>query len=182
MRTVLRLAGFEARYQLRRVSAWVYFFVLAAIAFLVVTVAGGAWDADSGSRVVLVNSPLRIASLLATLGMFAAPVTAAIAGNAVYRDFQTLSYPLFFTTRARPRDYLLGRYLGAVGANFVVLLGGVLGILIACAWPGMDPDRVGPMGVGDFLRPLLLFVLPNLLFTAALFFSLAALTRRMLPN
>ncbi|HET7133733.1 MAG TPA: ABC transporter permease, partial [Gammaproteobacteria bacterium] len=40
----------------------------------------------------------------------------------------------------------------------------------------------GPFRAMVFLHPFLVFVLPNLLLTGAIFFSLAALTRMMLPN
>ena len=49
-------------------------------------------------------------------------------------------------------------------------------------------DAVGEAGQDRALRPLayvqpyLTLVLPNLLFTAAIFFALPALTRQMLPN
>jgi len=142
---VLTLAWFEARYQLRRISAWVYFAILGLVAFLVTAMMGGVFpDADMGDALRLVNSPLRIANLMLTLSMLSVMITAAMAGNAVFRDFQTVSYPLFFTTPVRERTYLLGRWLGAVGANLVILLGGPLGMVTACLMPAMEAERVGP--------------------------------------
>jgi ABC-type transport system involved in multi-copper enzyme maturation permease subunit len=179
---VLRLAGFELRYQLRRVATWVYFVVFGAVAFLVVAGLGGAFGGDSGDAISLINSPHRIAHLLAMLSILGVPVTAAFAGNAVYRDFHTGSYPLFFTTPIRPASYLAGRWLGAVAANFVALLGGIVGALLACAWPTVDPGRVGAFDPVAYLVPLGVIVIPNLLFTAAIFVTLTALTRKMLPT
>ncbi|HEX8244260.1 MAG TPA: M1 family aminopeptidase, partial [Longimicrobium sp.] len=167
--------------QLRRVATWVYFFIFAAISFLVIATAGGAFGGDTGSAVVIVNSPVRIATLLALLSVLGVPVTAALAGNSVYRDFQTGAYPLFFTTPIRPAGYLAGRWLGAVLANLVCVAGGVLGILVACAWPTVQGERVGPFHPLAYLVPLAILVLPNLLSTAAIFVTLTALTRRMLP-
>jgi ABC-2 type transport system permease protein len=182
VRAVLRLAGFELRYQLRRIATWVYFVVFGLTAFLVVAGRGGAFGGDSGDAIALVNSPIRIAYLLAVVSLLGVPVTAAFAGNAVYRDFQTGSYPLFFTTPIRPASYLAGRWLGAVAANLVAMLGAVVGILLACAWPTVDAGRVGAFDPLAFLVPLGVIVIPNLLFTAALFTTLTALTRRMLPT
>jgi hypothetical protein len=45
----------------------------------------------------------------------------------------------------------------------------------------VDPARVGPWSLQAFVRPYLMMTLPNILFLGALFFGLAALTRRMLP-
>jgi ABC-2 type transport system permease protein len=179
--SLIRLAAFDLRYQLRRVATWVYFAIFALVGFLVIAAAGGAFGGDTGSAVLTVNSPYRIATLLQLLSVLGVPITAALAGNAVYRDFQTGAYPLFFTTPIKPASYLAGRWLGAVLANLVCFGGGILGILLACVWPTVHRERVGPVDPLDFLIPLAVLVLPNLLSTAAIFVTLTALTRRMLP-
>ncbi|HEX6749999.1 MAG TPA: M1 family aminopeptidase [Longimicrobium sp.] len=181
MITVFRLAWFDLRYQLRRVATWVYFAIFGAIAFTVMAAAGGAFGGDTGSAIMVVNSPMRIARLLLLLSVMGVPVTAAFAGNSVYRDFQTGAYPLFFTTPIKPVSYLAGRWLGAVLANLVCFAGGILGMLLACVWPTVHRDRIGPLHAMDFVLPLALLVVPNLLSTAAIFTTLTALTRRMLP-
>jgi len=183
VRPLLRIAAFELRTQLGRASTWLLFALFALVFFVVAAGNGGAFGAaDTGQAVILVNSPVGIARTLLTASMLGVIVTAGFAGAAVYRDFQTGAYPLFFTTPVRPAAYLAGRWLGAVGANFVVLLGAAVGMLAATVWPGVDPGRMGPFAAGDYLRPLLLLVLPNLMFCAALFIVVAALTRRMLPT
>ncbi|MFL5382276.1 MAG: ABC transporter permease/M1 family aminopeptidase, partial [Longimicrobiaceae bacterium] len=179
---MLRLAAFELRYQLRRIATWVYFLIFGLTTFLLVAGAGGAFGGDSGDAVSLINSPARIFNLLLVLSILGVPVTAAFAGNAVYRDFQTGAYPLFFTTPIRTTGYLAGRWLGAVAANLVALLGGIVGVLAACAWPTVDQGRVGPFDPLAFLIPLGVIVVPNVLFTSAIFVTLTALTRRMLPT
>jgi ABC-2 type transport system permease protein len=159
--TVLRLAAFDLRYQLRRVATWVYFVIFGVIAFVMVASSGGAFGGDTGSAILLVDSPLRIAFLLLGLSVLGIPITAALAGNAVYRDFQTGAYPLFFTTPIKPAGYLAGRWLGAVLANLVCFAGGILGVLVACAWPTIDRGRVGPLHLLDFALPLAVLVVPS---------------------
>jgi ABC-2 type transport system permease protein len=177
------IVAFELRTSLRRISTWAYFALFFALAFVMTSAAGGAWEAfDLGNSRILVNSPNHVASLVAGLGFLAVPVTAALFGNAVYRDFETGAYPLFFTSGVSRAAYLGGRYLGAMGVNLVVLLGIPLAILLASALPHLDAERVGPFRWEAYLYPVAVFTLPNLLFTGALFFSLAALTRQMLPN
>jgi hypothetical protein len=179
--TVLRLAAFDLRYQVRRVATWVYVLIFATVAFLVMAAAGGVFGGDTGSAVMLINSPYRIGSLLQLLSVLGVPVTASLAGNAVYRDFQTGAYPLFFTTPIRPASYLAGRWLGAVLANLLCFAGGIAGIVLGCLWPTIHRDRVGPFDAMAFVVALVVLVLPNLLATAAIFVTLTALTRRMLP-
>ena len=182
MKSIFRLAAFELRTQLRRVVTWVYFSLFALIGFVWIAGEGGVFGGDTGDAILLVNSPRAIANLLQVLAILGVPVTAALAGNAVYRDFQTRAYPLFFTTPIRPVHYLAGRWLGAVAANALVFVGCIPGILLATVWPTIDHGRVGPFHPLDYLVPLAVFVVPNLLFTAALFVTLTALTRRMLPT
>ena len=183
MSALLRIAAFELRTQLRRPSTWVLFSLFALVFFILVAARGGAFgSADTGQAVILVNSPASIARLLLTATMLGVIVTVGIAGAAIYRDFQTGAYPLFFTTPVPPAAYLGGRWAGAVAANFVVILGAALGIVVATVWPGVDSGRIAPFAAGDYLRPLLFLVLPNLAFCAALFVVVAAFTRRMLPT
>jgi hypothetical protein len=130
------LVAFELRHHLRRISTWVYFGVLFLIAWTITASRAGAWrEFDMGSELLLANSPIRIATLMLTLGMLAVPITSAIAGTAVYRDFETRAYPLFFTTAVSKWAYLGGRYLGAVLANLLILLSIPLGIIAASASP-----------------------------------------------
>lgn len=180
---LLGIAGFEMRQLLRRISTWVYLGVLFLIGFVVTLSRAGAWpDFDMGQALLVANSPLRIASLMLTAGVLAVPITAAVAGRAVHRDFEARSFPLFFTAPVPRWAYLGGRYLGAVGANAVILLGVPLGIAAAAASPWGQPQRLTGFDLQAYAHAWFLLALPNLLFTAALFVVLAALTRRMLPN
>ena len=182
MSALLAVTRFEIRHHLRRISTWVYFAILFLIAWTVTASRAGAWrDFDLGSELLLANSPIRITTLMLTLGILGVPITSAIAGTAVYRDFETRAYPLFFTTPVSKWAYLGGRYLGAVAANLLVLMAVPLGIMLASISPLVDADRVGPFSAGAYLHAIALITLPNVLFTSALFLILTALARRMMP-
>jgi ABC-2 type transport system permease protein len=182
-RTFRGVVAFELRYYLERISTWVYFGIFFALAFIGVCAYGGAWENfDLGNSRVVVNSPFRITALIGLFSILMVPVTAAMAGNAVYRDFEAGIHPLVFTSSIRKRTYLGGRYVGAVLANLVVALAVPLGALAASLMPFMPHERVGPFRPEAYAQALLFFTLPNLVLTGAVFLSLAALTRRMLPN
>ena len=57
-----------------------------------------------------------------------------------------------------------------------------LGLMAGEVTPWLDAEAFDAFRLGAYLQPYLLFVVPNLLFTGALFFALAATTRKMLPN
>jgi ABC-type transport system involved in multi-copper enzyme maturation permease subunit len=181
--TLLSIARFELREELRRISTWVYFGIFFAIAFGFMMAVAGAWtEFDLGSRVLLANSPSALANVTRGIAILSVPITSALAGRAVHRDFETRIHPLFFTTPISKGAYLGGRYLAAVAANLFVLLAIPLGLMLATALPMVDADRIGPFRPGGYVTPFLLIVVPNVLMTAAVFLVLAALTRRVLAN
>lgn len=183
MHAFLGVTAFEFRQGLRRASTWIYFGIFFLLALVTMRAFGGAWpELDMGSRLLFANSPHRVGAMLAFFGLLMVPVTAAVMGNAVYRDFETGIHPLFFASPVPRPAYLGGRYLGALAVNAIIALAVPLGLLLGALFPGLEAERVGPFRADAFLWPMGWLVLPNLVFTGAVFFSLAALTRRMLPN
>jgi ABC-type transport system involved in multi-copper enzyme maturation permease subunit len=177
--TLLHLTAYELRDHLRRVSTWVYFAVFFGLGFVLMAAAAGVWAGfDLGSPVTIANSPSRIANLTSIFSVLAVPVTAALAGHAAHRDFQAGIHPLFFTTPVRKPAYLGARYLGAVIANLLVLLGIPLGAATAASLPFADPDRIASYGAGAYALPFVLIVVPNVLATSALFLVMGALSRK----
>ncbi|MEM1183205.1 MAG: M1 family aminopeptidase, partial [Acidobacteriota bacterium] len=78
------------------------------------------------------------------------------------------------------RDYLLGRFSGALLVSCLVFIGPALGILIGSFMPWLDPARLGPTVLQPYALGFLYLVLPNLFCISAVFFTLASLTRSWL--
>ena len=184
MSALLAIAWFEFRTRVKRISTWVYFLVFFALAMLWTAAAGGAVPnaiVAFGSGKVWVNSPYAIAQTVAFLGMAALTIVAAVMGRAIQQDFEYRVEPFFFSAPISRRDYLGGRFLGAVAVLVVILssipLGGIAGLLV----PGIDTDRVGPMRLAAYVAPYATMLVPNVVVLGGLFFCIAAMTRRMLP-
>ncbi len=183
MKSLLAIAQFEARQRLKLLSTWVYFAMFLALAMLWMAAAGGVFrDAhiSFGGR-VFINAPRSISFTVAFLGSLGVVVTAAMMGRSVQQDFEHDMHHFFFSAPIRKHDYVFGRFLGAYAALAVVFSSIVLGAWLGTFIPGIQPDRVGPAGAWMYLQPYLVLILPNLFIFGALFFVLAALTRRMLP-
>ncbi|HJV59399.1 MAG TPA: hypothetical protein VJ743_00580, partial [Albitalea sp.] len=181
---MLTIASFELRSRLKLVSTWVYFGVFLALAMLWIAAAGGLFkeaNVSFGSGKVFVNSPFALAQTVSVLGMFGVSVMAAIMGRAVQQDFEYRTHHFFFTTPIAKWQYLGGRFLGALGVVLIVFAAIGLGAWLATLLPGMDAERLGPNRVAAYLMPYAVVLVPNALLIGALFFSLAALTRKMLP-
>lgn len=180
---MLEIALFEAKQRLRLLSTWVYFLMFLALAMLWMAGAGGVFKEFSltfGGK-VLINGPRSIMLAASVLGSFGVIVIAAVMGRAVQQDFEYDMHHFFFSAPLRKFQYMFGRFLGAWLVLVVIFSSILLGILLGHWLPGMDPERLGPFRPETYLLPYVLILLPNLFIFGAIFFVLAALTRRMLP-
>jgi ABC-2 type transport system permease protein len=178
------IASFEFRSRLKLLSTWVYFILFFALAMLWMAAAGGLFkdaNVSFGSGKVFVNSPFALAQTVSVLGMLGVTVMAAIMGRAVQQDFEYRTHNFFFTSPIGKAAYLGGRFAGALGVVLVAFTGIGLGSFLATLLPGMDAERLGPNRWAAYVVPYLVVLLPNALLTGGIFFSLAALTRKMLP-
>ncbi len=175
---------FEMGRRLRAISTHVYFLLFGSLGFLTMMAAGGGLPGATfnfGGEKVFVNSPYALTIEIALLGAFGLLVTAAVAGRAGYQDFDTQSEPFFFTAPIRKIDYLGGRFLAAVTTLTAIYSSMGLGMYAATWLPTLDRAKVGPNHAMAYVMPYLTSVIPNVLLMGAIFFSLAALTRRIYP-
>ena len=182
---MIAIALFELRRRLKLLSTWVYFGVYLALGFIVMNAAGGAWESVvfsvGGGGKVLANSPHSLSVMLAYLGYTGVIISGAMMGQAVYQDFATGSHTLFFTTPISKAQYLFGRFVGAFLVLIVIFSSIGLGAFLGSHTPWLQKHLVGPTVPAAYLWPYVVSVLPNLFITGTLFFTLAALTRRILP-
>lgn len=169
---------FEVRYQLRQPLFWLFFFFLGLLTF--VTETSDAVQVGGGIGNVHRNSPFVVVQLLSQMTVIGMLLTTVFVAGSIYRDFELRTADLFFSTRLRKGPYLLGRFAGSTFVAALVYLGPMLGILLGSQMPWLDPERLGPTQLAPFVFSFLVFILPNLLFTGALFFALVALTRSFL--
>src|SRR5688572_26029324 len=75
------------------------------------------------------NSPYIVARLIAVLSVATLFVAALLIAPAVHRDVQHRTHALFLAAPITRLDYLLGRFLGAYTATFVVFVAAAAGIV-----------------------------------------------------
>ncbi len=180
---MLAIALFEARQRLKLLSTWVYFGMFFVLAMLWMAAAGGVFkDAmiNFGGR-LFINAPRSVQLTCSVLGSFGVIVIAAMMGRSVQQDFEYDMHHFFFSAPIRKYAYVFGRFLGAYLVLAIVFSSIILGAWLGIYIPGVDPDRVGPLLWQAYLMPYAFTLLPNLFIFGAIFFVLAALTRRMLP-
>lgn len=166
---------FEFTYQLRRVSTWILFALLGAMAYH--SIKGNyVYDARNGD--FFLNAPWVIAMITVLGSQLTWLVAAAIAGNAAARDVQTRMYPLTYTAPISKSDYLGGRFLAALALNALLLLALPAGILLGLHSQGVEAEILGPSRPAAYLSAYLFLALPDAFIAAAVQFSLAALSSR----
>ena len=183
---MLAIALFELRQRLRRLSTWVYFAVFFALsAFFMVTESGGLGfmppGLTGGSGKVMANSPYSLMLMTTRLGLQGLYVVGGLMGQTVHQDFAHGTHTLFFTTPITRTQYLLGRFLGGFATLVLVFTCFALGLGAATFTPWVPAGQLGPSRLAFYLWPYAVSVLPNLFLVSALAFTLAALTRRMMP-
>ncbi|HEY3175870.1 MAG TPA: M1 family aminopeptidase [Candidatus Polarisedimenticolia bacterium] len=175
---LLRILAFELRYQLRQPLFWISLFLFFLLTFGAIStdviVVGGA--IGSVNR----NAPFVILQMLAVMTGIGTFLTTAFVANSIHRDFESRTDAVFFSLPLKKRDYLLGRFSGSLLLANLVFLGVIMGIVIGSMMPWLEPARVGPFLLGPYVQAMLIFVVPNLFLTGAIFFSCAALTRSLL--
>jgi ABC-type transport system involved in multi-copper enzyme maturation permease subunit len=175
------IVRFEFARHVRSISTYIYFVVFFAAAFLAMAGTGGAITdsfIEIGEGKVLANSPYILHNLITLFGYFGMLVMAAIAGRAAYQDFETGSDTFLFSYPIRKAEYLAGRFLEAVLILILIFSSIGLGAYAATWLPGMDPVRLGPNRFLAYAMPYLTSIIPNILLTCAIFFSLGALSRK----
>jgi ABC-2 type transport system permease protein len=177
----LRIAAHELRYRFRHLQVYIYFGVFAAAAWLSVMGQAGAFGGGTfGQR--LLNSPYHLAEGTLIASIVGVLIAMGFFGQAVYRDFHHNTAPLFFTAPISKAAYLGGRFAGSLLAVTFIMAGWPLGMYLGSLMPFLDAARFGPNVLEHYIRPFIIFVVPTLVFTGALFLSLAALTRRIMIN
>ena len=174
-----KIAGFEFRYQMRSPVFWVsgiVFFLLTFAATTVSQVTIGS--AGAGHK----NGPYAIAQVVGTMDVFFIFALVAFVANIVVRDDETGYGPIIRSTRISKFDYLYGRFAGAFGAGALLALAMPLGILVGSFMPWVDPAKLGPFRLEDYLYAYAVIMLPTLFVMAASFFALATITRSMMAT
>jgi ABC-type transport system involved in multi-copper enzyme maturation permease subunit len=171
----LHIFRFELRYWLRQPIAYIFFLINALLVF-------GATSSDDiiiGGSVgnVFKNAPYVVQNYYALFSLLSLLMITTFFNSAAARDFSEKTNQILFTTPLSKRDFMLGRFFGALVVSIVPFLGVSFGSLMGSLMPWMDTVRIGPTVWSGHLNGLLVFVIPNLIFSGAIIFGIAALTR-----
>ena len=167
---------FELKFRLRSVSTYVFFGLWFFLTFLSVA----AEDfLNVGNDKVLLNGPFSTVILYMILSLFGIIVMSAIFGTSILRDFQRDTYQLIFTKPLTKIAYLGGRWAGSFVTTVFCFSGMVFGEVVGTYAPWADHTRIVHGHPGWYLQPFFSIVVVQIFFLGSLFFTIAALTRKL---
>jgi ABC-type transport system involved in multi-copper enzyme maturation permease subunit len=176
---LISILRFEFACQARTVSTWLYFLVLLASSFLLITM-NFADDARQGY--ILVNAPVVIGVVSGLSCVLWLLIGTSVAGHAATRDVQTRMHPLTYTAPVHKAQYLGGRFVAAFFINAIILLALPAGILIAVHFNDVEAEILAPFRLATYLSAYFIIALPNAFFATAIQFSMAALKRSAMAS
>ena len=156
------------------------FYIFIGVFFLIAHMFASNVDPNVGVAMIIGrewhNAPLVIARFFAFLSVYGILFTIIMVGKTVTKDFKAQIHDFFFTIPMSKATYLGGRFLGGLTANLFVFSGIILGFFSGCL--AIDIKYYGPFEFSAFLYPILIILIPNLIFIGSIFFSLATLSRK----
>lgn len=172
---LLQIAKFEVKYLLRRPVTYLYFacvflFGLIAVDFVF----------EEGLEGKMSNAPYVIAFAMSAVTALFLLVASMVSGASILRDFERGVAELMFVNPISKGDYFFGRFAGSFVVLLVIFVGLPLGMMLGEWLPWREAEALLPFRFWRYLRPFLIQVVPTLFFGSALFFSSAALSRKLL--
>ncbi|TDJ68897.1 MAG: hypothetical protein E2O39_12455 [Planctomycetota bacterium] len=180
---VFELVQLDLRRNLRRPLYWIWVIILGLFAW---GLSSGGLRIQSGDTAVggtkaFITSEFGLAMTFAVVfGLVYSFFVAVAAGMTVIQDEEDKVTQLLHSTPLTPREYVWGKFLGVLASILVVLC---LHVALAMAFNhvGVDADAadyIGPFALGNYLKPVIFFGLPLILFMAGMAFAVGTVTRK----
>lgn len=176
---------FELKLGFRKTSNYVYFLVMFSLTLLTALAEVGIIGMPPAESNLHVNSARSVAAtFLSVAGMsnlLASIFLISIMATAIQRDYQYNMHPLLFTKPITKPAYFFGRFLGVFTMALIVFMGLLIGYIVGFS---VEPESpvLGPFSFLNFIQPFLIFILPNLLFLGAIFFSVTTYFRTSMAS
>ena len=173
-----QLAKFEFNYFRKQPS----FYVISLIFFLLpffAMVSDNVRIGSGGSNINF-NSPNAIAQTMLVMSVFGMFLVANFVGGTATRDYTFKMNGIVHATPTSKFNYLWGRLLGSWLFCLLVFAAVPFGTFIGSLMPWVDGDRLGPTSFLPYINTYLIFIVPNFIFMATLFYAFASITRSMM--
>lgn len=181
----LEIFSFELKMWLKKPATYIFFSIFFLLSFFIVLIAGGAFPGlATGGNKDFLNSAVAIAGLTNGINfdLIGLMIIIGVIAPAVYKDFQYNTHSLLFTKPISKAAYFFGRFSGALFVSLIILCGSLFGHMLACFFPGLNSDNIGPFSFYAYVQTFLFFYLPNIFICGTIFFSVTTFTRNLMAG
>src|SRR6185437_16551652 len=169
---------FELKFRAKSLSTWVYFAVWFTFSFLCVA-SENFGPVSFGNGKILLNSAYANTYNDFGAALFGIIIVAAIFGTSMLRDFQRDTVQILFTKPVSKFAYLGGRWAGSFVTPVFAFSGLIFGTFLGSLAPWADQTRIAHNHLWWLLQPFLSIVVVQIFVLGSLFFTVAALTRKL---
>ncbi|MBL0329805.1 MAG: hypothetical protein IPP64_10395 [Bacteroidetes bacterium] len=152
---------FELKLWLKKPATYIFFFVFFGLSMFATAALSGLIG-TSGDTNVTINSAKAIAESLNGLitDIVGIIILITIIAPAVYKDFQYNMHPLLFTNPITKFGYMFGRFFASFLVAMFVITGAIVGHVVTCAIPGIEPERLSVFNLINYIQPFLFLRFP----------------------
>ncbi|MFT4926982.1 MAG: ABC-2 type transport system permease protein [Phenylobacterium sp.] len=181
---IIDIAKFEIERHLKSPSTYIYFVCYGLLTLLMTLLAGGAFESvrmSIGNTNILLNGAYTITATTSMVGVIGLITVGALMGQAMYQDFHHKMHSLVFVRPVTKGQLLTGRFLGTLVVLMLIFLALPLSAYLATLLGMIPESALGQSQLSFYMAPYFIFIVGNILWAGAIFFTLAALFRKMMP-
>lgn len=172
---------YELRYWLKNPSIYFYLLIFSGVA-LFYFIGSSDYFRDfevTGRFTKWTNSTSEILYIFNYFNKFFLFLIPSIIGYSLYRDSLSNTHQIMYSFPITKRSYLFGKFGSTFLIAAAILSFVVLTYVLAKYFPGLNPDKIGPLNLEGFAYLLGFYILPNLLIYGLFVFSVIILTRNI---
>ncbi len=130
---------------------------------------------------VLKNAPYVVQNWYGVFSILGLLLVTAFLNSAALRDFDNNTAQIVFSSPIRKAGYYFGHFSGALLIAMIPMFGVSLGIWAGVAansvFEWLPPERFGPFEIMGHINAFLVLVIPNMIFSGGILYTVAILTR-----
>ncbi|MCX2744136.1 M1 family aminopeptidase [Mangrovivirga sp. M17] len=115
-----------------------------------------------------------------TLGVPFIAMFFAISG--VIRDNKHQLEQIVYSTPVDKKQYFISRLSGVICFSIITFTPFLIGFYVGTLSPELDPDRISGFNLMNYIRTFLIFIIPNVIISSAIIFTVALLTKNNLAT
>jgi len=171
--------SFEIKNWLRAPMPWIFMFVFGLLSFF----GSISDDVQIGGSYgnVLKNAPYVAQNWYSVFSILGLLLITAFLNSAALRDFENNTAQIVFSSPIRKAGYYFGHFFGALLIAMIpmagVSLGMWAGVALNSVFEWLPAERYGAFEITGHINAYLVFVIPNMIFSGGILYTVAILTR-----